>query len=118
MLVTGLTPANSDTAGNAASYIADSDYLSYRHELVREALNDPTIKMRLKSARTPQEINETLKRESLKKNLEFTEKKIILMKTELRNNRKEGIFSITAQTAINNNRENKITICVRLVMVA
>ena len=59
-----VVPVNSNTS-NTRAYIADSDYLSYRQKLIREALNDPIIQKRLKNAQTPEELNAIL-RESVK----------------------------------------------------
>ena len=47
-------------ASNARAYIVDSDYVSYRQKLIRDALNDPIIKKRLNNIQTPEEINAIL----------------------------------------------------------
>ena len=54
-----VSPVNS-YASNARAYIVDSDYVSYRQKLIRDALNDPIIKKRLKNIQTPEEINAIL----------------------------------------------------------
>ena len=54
-----VTPVNSN-ASNARAFIADSDYVNYRHKLIGEALNDPIIKERLKNVQTPEELNAIL----------------------------------------------------------
>ena len=60
VLFLGLTPFKSEGA-NAQAYIADSDYVNYRQQLVADTLNDPKIKERIKRARSIEEINEILK---------------------------------------------------------
>ena len=71
ILLLGLTPIKS--AANARAYIADSDYLKYRQQLVANALNDPTIKERINNARTIDEINEILKMETEEKLKKYRE---------------------------------------------
>jgi len=61
----GLAPdiSYADNSQTAATYIAASDYVSYRQQLVGDALNDPVIKKRIKNARSIEEINEILRAE-------------------------------------------------------
>jgi len=44
-----LIPIKTSAEGNSTSYIADSDYLSYRLKVTLDALNDPVIKKLLES---------------------------------------------------------------------
>ena len=53
----------SAAGANASSYIADSEYVKYRMELLQEALNNPLIVERIQNAKSIEEANNVLKLE-------------------------------------------------------
>ena len=61
-----LIPMNSNAA-NASYYIADRDYLIYRHRLTRKAVDGLIEKRRLDSSISVEELNKILKAEVEKK---------------------------------------------------